>query len=181
MKDSTILILVIGGLALLFWASSKGFISASPTGLGINPATGKAYGTIAVPQPSTNYSGYLAASTAPGVTSALNALIGGLGSTTSSWLAGSGAATPTVGQGATNPSSSAPSAAAQPVGPSSSYFYSGAYLNPISSPSAAVGPAVAPELSYGATSGAAFDYAGLASSNAVDPSYSLTIPDAVES
>lgn len=176
MKESTVIVLLVAGFAVLFWAFSKGFISASPTGLGINPSTGQAYGVVNVPQPSTNYSGYLAASTAPGVSSALNQIFGGIGTGLSSWLSGGGSSTPVVNQGPIAPPASAPSASAQPTGPTPSGFFSGASANPVLSASAAVGPAIAPDLSYDATQNSAFDYAGLSSANAFDPNYSLMDP-----
>ena len=175
MKDSTIIILVVAGAAILFWAASRGLfgVGIGPTGLAANPATGRLGGAITVPQPTQNYSGFLAASTAPGVASALNSILGGLGGTISGWLAPSGDNSPVVNQGPMQPTGSAPSAAAQPGGPFPVGFFSGASNNPVISPSAAVGPAVPPDLSYGDTAGSAFDYSGLAAANSFDPNYSL--------
>lgn len=176
MKDSTIIILVVGGLVVLFWAVSKGFIST--TGLGVNPATGQPYGVIAVPQPTQNYSGYLAATTAPGVASALNGALSGLGNLFSGWINNPTSTPSSVNQGPVAPASSAPSQAAQPSGPTSPSFYSGAsapaQLN--ATAYAPVGPVVAPDLSYTATPGSAFDYAGLAASNSYDSTYSIQDP-----
>jgi hypothetical protein len=167
MKDSTVLIVVIAGFALIFWAFSKGFLSASPTGLGINPQTGKPFGVVNIPQPSQNYSGYLAASTAPGVSTALNGALSGIGAGLnnlfSGWIGGS-SQVQGVNQGAVNPPASAPSAAAQPVGPTAQIF------GPF------VGPVAYPDVSYNATPGSAFDYAGLAADNVYDPTYSLQDP-----
>ena len=173
MKDNTVILLVIGGLVLLFWAMSKGLLGTGATGLAINPATGQPYGAISVPQPSTNYSGYLAASTAPGVANALNGALTGLSSMFAGWLGTSSTPTPAPAQGA-NPAS--PSLAAQPSGPTSS-FYSGASAPAMldaTQYAANVGPSVPPDISYNATQGAAFDFPGLTADNAYDPSYSLS-------
>jgi hypothetical protein len=174
MKDSTIVILVIGGFAVLYLAFSRGFLSASPTGLGLNPATGQAYGTINVPQPSTNYSGYLAASTAPGVSSALNGALSGIGSGLnnlfSGWFGGS-SQTPTAANQTATPAS--PSLGAQPAGPNYGPFLDATMLQGTSNP---VGPVNNPDLAYAATSGLAFDYAGLANANSPDSTYSLMDP-----
>lgn len=182
MKDSTILILIVGGFALLFWAFSRGLLTASPTGLGINPATGRAYGTVAVPQPSQNYSGYLAASTAPGVASALNGALSGIGvglnNLFSGWLGSSNTGSGGGNQGPVAPAASAPSAAAQPSGPTPGSFYSGASAPAMLNATAytPVGPVVPPDVSYAATPGSAFDYQGLSVDNSYDPSYSLQDP-----
>lgn len=176
MKESTVIVLIVAGVAALFWAMSRGLlgVGVGPTGLVANPATGHLAGAITVPQPTQNYSGYLAASTAPGVASALNSIFGGIGSSISGWLSPSGSSnTPYVNQGPIAPSPEAPSAAAQPGGPLPDGFFSGASQNPVVASSAFVGPVVAPDLAYGATSGLAFAYDGLAADNAPDMSYSL--------
>lgn len=167
MKEETVILLVVGAFALLFWGVSTGIIRTT----GGNIQLG---GGILAPQPSQNYSGYLAASTAGGVSGVLNTALSGLSSTLTGWLGGGGQG-PVVNQGPVVPASSAPTQAAQPAGPTPASFYSGssapAMLN--ASALAPVGPVVPPDLSYGATSGAAFDYAGLAGANTYDPSYSI--------
>lgn len=160
MKDSTIIILVVAVVGVLFWAFSKGFITSGAVPIG---HTG-----ILAPQPTTNYSGYLAASTAPGVSNALNGLLTGIGGAFTGWFGGGGPGTPApvVAQGA-NPKS--PTLAAQPQGVSTTSYVIGGSL---------VGPQPATlsglQLTYDAgTSGNAFDYAGLAGDNSFDSSYSL--------
>lgn len=164
MKAGVIIAVVVGAVAIIFLAVNRGLISS---GVGISVGAGgstSAKGIVA-PQPATNYSGYLAASTAPGVSSALNGLLSGLGSGFGSWLGGGGGSTPGPNQGA-NPAS--PSLGAQPSGPSLATQNA-----PIGG--ALVGPQIDPitGLTYDATSGAAFDYSGLAADNAYDPTASL--------
>lgn len=166
MKDSTIIVLIVAAVALFFWASSRGLlgIGLGPTGLIANPATGAQSGAIAVPQPTQNYSGYLAASTAPGISSALNSIIGGIGGGLAAWLSPSGGRSPVVSQGA-NPNSPAYAAQPQTYSVPDSGTLVGPQLDPIAG------------LSYqGATVGSAFDYAGLAGANAYDPNYDLSTP-----
>jgi hypothetical protein len=171
MKDSTVILLVVGGFVLLFWAFSKGFLTASPTGLAINPQTGQPYGAIQVPQPATNYSGFLAATTAPGVGQALNTIIGGLGTGLSAWISGGAAPNvPTPGQSA---SVNSPALAAQPTGALYGPFVDATTFQGTATP---VGPIVDPTASYNSTSGLAFDYSGLSSANSFDPTYSLLDP-----
>jgi hypothetical protein len=154
MKDNVIVIAVIAGVALLFWAVSTGLIKTT----GGNVAIG---GGIVAPQPAQNYSGYLAASTAPAVSNALSGAVSGLSSSLSSWLSGLGGSTATpVGQAA-NPNS--PALAAQPIGP-----------QVIPTLGSYAGPQVDPLLAYDSTSGSAYDYAGLAGANSYDPSYDLS-------
>ena len=151
MKENTVIILVVAVAALLFWAISTGLLK---TGVNVG-------GGIVAPQPSQNYSGYLAASTAPAVSGALSNAVFGLSSAFTSWLhpsGGSSAPTP-AGQQA---SATSPAGPAQPAG--STYA---------SYDDSLVGPQIDPIMSYGATPGSAFDYSGLAASNAYDPSYSL--------
>jgi|SRR6516162_359446 hypothetical protein len=166
MKDSTLVILLVGGAALLFWAVSRGFISASPTGLGTLPGPGQS-GVIVTPQPTQNYSGYLAASTAPSVSSALSSVLSGFGNLASGWLSSkaSGASVPPQ-QGA---SAYSPSMGAQPSGPSpfaTQSAYS-AYDNTL------VGPQIPDAVSYDATNGSAYAWAALADDNGYDPNYAL--------
>jgi hypothetical protein len=159
-NETTIILLAVGVIALLYYAFSRGLIGAGigPTGLAVNPGTGKLVGAVQVPQPTTNYSGYLAASTAPGVANALNGALSGLGNTLSSWLGRSSSVAPT-NQGA---SPTSPALAAQPYGP----------VGPMPS-NTYIGPATDPALAYDAVSGSAFDYYGLSTDNSFDSSYSL--------
>lgn len=179
MKDSTIILLVVAGGALLFWAVSTGLIRTTGGAIPVGPQGQIPSGAIYAPQPSTNYSGYLAATTAPGVSTALNSALSGLGTGInhlfSGWLSGSAAAQPSAvsPSGGPNAAQTAPSdtpalaaSAGQIYGP----FMSQADLQGTSNP---VGPIVDPAVGYAATSGAAFDYSGLASANSYDPGYSL--------
>jgi hypothetical protein len=166
MKDETLIIFIVAGFALLFWAVSTGLIKT--TGGGVNVGGG-----IVAPQPATNYSGYLAASTAPGVSSALNSILGGVGTSVAAWLSpepSTATNTPFVNQGPMQPAVSAPSAAAQPQGPSSSGLVAAQTVQNTSVP---VGPVIDPSISYLSTNQDAFNYLGLSSANAVDPGYSL--------
>lgn len=157
MKTGTVIAVVGGAVVLLFWAASRGLINA---GVRVNPS-GTVTGIVA-PQPSQNYSGYLAASTAPAVTGAINTALSGLSSSLSAWLHPTGSPSVPPAQGATT---SSPSLAAQPSGPTTDQgvVASGAF----------VGPQVPPDLSYNATPGSAFDYSGLALDNSFDPEASL--------
>jgi hypothetical protein len=166
MKDETIIVLVVAAVAVFFWAASRGLfgVGLGPTGLVANPQTGVQSGAINVPQPSSNYSGYLAASTAPGVSSALNSIIGGIGGGLAAWLSPSGSNPPTVSQGA---SPNSPSGAAQPQ------------TMDIPLSGTLVGPQISPimGLSYaGNTIGSAFDYQALADANSYDSNYDLSTP-----
>lgn len=179
MKDSTVILLVVGGFVLLFWAFSKGIITAGvgPTGLGVNPATGKPYGVITAPQPSTNYSGYLAATTAPGVSGALNGALSGIGSGLnnlfSGWFGGQ-SSNPTPSASNQIASANSPALNAQPAGPVAAPFDFASTFQGTSNP---VGPVVNPDVSYNATNWSAFDYNGLAASNSPDMTYSLMDPN----
>jgi len=166
MKEETVIILVVAGFALLFWAVQTGLIKT--VGGGINVGGG-----VVAPQPSVNYSGYLAASTAPGVSSALNSILGGLGTSIAGWLSpepSTATNTPFVNQGPMLPASQAPSAAAQPSGPTPSAVVAAQTVQNTPVP---VGPVVDPSVSYLSTNQNAFNYIGLADANAVDPNYSL--------
>lgn len=173
MKTGGVIAIVIGVIAVLYFAFSRGLIGTGGQVVGA--------GGILAPQPSSNYSGYLAATTAPSVAGILNTTLSGINSGLHSWLSPA-APTPVTGQGA---SASSPSLAAQPVGPSSSVVAPGvgsvSILSPgtvgpssYTAPTSLVGPQLDTTISYGSTSGAAFDYAGLAASNAYDPSSGLT-------
>lgn len=176
MKENTVIILIVAGAALLFWAVSTGLIKT--TGGLVNVGGG-----VLAPQPSQNYGGYLAVSSAPAVAGALSTAISGLGNAFSGWL---GSPTPAAktAQGA-NPSS--PSGAAQPSGPSPQAVQSaiigqaagtGAFTPTATYASYSdtlVGPQVSSQVAYSATPGSAFDYAGLASDNSFDPDYSLSV------
>lgn len=173
MKDSTVIILIVGGFALLFWAMSRGLLTGTPTGLGVNPATGRPYGVITAPQPTTNYSGYLAATTAPGVSSALNGALSGIGTGLnnlfSGWFGGASTA-PSPNQTA---SASSPALAAQPNGAVYGPFVDASTFQGTANP---IGPVINPEMSYNSTSGSAFDFYGLANANSPDMTYSLMDP-----
>jgi hypothetical protein len=178
MKESTIIILVVAGVAALFWAVQTGLIKV--TGGAVNVGGG-----IVAPQPSQNYSGYLAASTAPGVSGALNAILGGVGSTLSSWLAPANAnpAAPTPAQVAASvgpvPGSIQPTSATigtQLVSPSFAGPSGPSLANLMPSYSATpIGPQTDASLNYDSTTGNAFDYNGLSGANAYDPAYSLML------
>lgn len=156
MRTGAVVAIVAGVLIALYWAFSRGIIGSG--GLGV-----RASGGVIAPQPSSNYSGYLAATTAPQVSGILNTVLSGVNSGLHSWLAPAQAATPAP----TPAPAASPALAAQPQGPSglndSALFYS----------ATPVGPQVDPTVSYAATSGAAYDLGGLASQNAFDPSSSL--------
>jgi hypothetical protein len=163
MKDSTIIILVVAGVAVLFWAVSTGLLKTVGGPVTV-PGT-----NILAPQPTQNYSGYLAASTAPGVSSALNGALSGLGTGLNHLFAGwfgspTGSSAPTPIKQGSNPAS--PSLGAQPVGPSASTIAAQ------TAEGSFVGPQI-PEIGYEVTSGSAFDYSGLAADNGYDPAYSL--------
>jgi hypothetical protein len=176
MKDSTIIIIVVAVAAGLFWAVSTGLIKT--TGGMINVGGG-----VIAPQPSANYSGYLSASAAPAISGAINQSISGLGSLFSGWLSSSNPA-PKINQTA---SSTSPSGAAQPAGASLSQVQTaaieqasgtGAFVAPTTYASYSdtlVGPQIEPVMRYSATSGSAFDYAGLAADNSYDSDYSLGV------
>jgi hypothetical protein len=166
MKAGAIVAIVIGAVVVIFLAVNRGLIS-SGVSVGVGPGgvtTGKG---IVAPQPSQNYGGYLAASTAPGVSSALNGALMGLGGAFASWMhETTPPGTTPIRQGA---SPTSPSLGAQPIGVTTSDAPIGGSL---------VGPQPATlsnlQLTYDAgTSGAAFDYAGLAGDNSWDSAASL--------
>lgn len=159
MSTGATVAIVVGVLAVFYLAVSRGLVS-SGVSVGVGPGGITAAKGIIAPQPSSNYGGYLAASTAPGVSSALNGALTGLGSGLASWLHSSTPAQPAPQQGA---SASSPSLYAQPSGPAGA-FVAGS----------TVGPITDPVVSYDATSGAAFDYPGLAADNGYDASVALS-------
>jgi hypothetical protein len=160
MKDSTLLI-IVGALVV-------GFLVVFKYNTGV--ATGK---TILAPQPSQNYGGYLQATTAPSVSSAISSMISGLGSSVGGWLGKSSspsiatagiAAAGQVGAGiAPRLISGGPAGAAAPNAPVQLI--------------APIGPITDPGLSYNATDYSSFDYGGLAYNNSYDPSASLNFPE----
>jgi hypothetical protein len=169
MKESTVILLVVGGFVLLMWAVSTGVLRTT----GGNIQLG---GGIVAPQPTQNYSGYLAASTAGGVSDVLNTALSGLSGSVAGWFGGSGGSSTVVNQGPVQPASQAPTAAAQPSGPTPSGFYSG-----VSAPAmmnatqyTPVGPIPPPDISYASTSQSAFNYDALANANSYDPSYDMS-------
>lgn len=159
MKSGAIIAIVVGVVAVLVIALNRGLISS---GVQV-PVAGGVRGIVA-PQPAQNYGGYLSAATAPGVSTFLNTALSGLGNAFGSWLSPS-KSTPAPAQGS-NPGS--PSLAAQPLGPAqqaaSLADISGGWM---------IGPTVNPVMSYNNTSGAAFDYGGLAADNGFDPNAGL--------
>jgi len=188
MKSGAIVALIIGALALVYLAVSRGLISSgvqvSSTG-GVISQRG-----IVAPQPTQNYSGYLAATTAPGVSGAINGALSGLANAFSSWMSKPPSQNPPVSSPAALPGAQTvasavgtgvgsifggPSLAAAPSGPSIDAV--GILPTDISNYDLAalsnVGPVVDPAVSYTATDQAAFDYSGLALDNAYDPSASL--------
>ena len=157
MKPGAVIAIVIGVVAVIYYAFSRGIIGS---GAVVTP------GGILAPQPSSNYSGYLAATTAPQVSGILNTVLSGVNSGLHSWLAPSSPSTPAPAQSA---SPNSPSLAAQPSGPSSSAIV----VNPFNYGPAPVGPQVDAGLSYNFTPMNAFDYGGLAAQNTFDPAVSL--------
>lgn len=166
MKEGTVIAIIVAGVALIFLAVSRGWLGTGvgPTGIVTAPAPGQ-HGAIVTPQPTTNYSGYLAASTAPGVSNALNSALSGIGNLFTGWF-GSSPAAPAPGQSA---SGSSPTMSAQPSGPSPSTLAAQA-AEGMNTP---VGPQVSQGVSYDATAQSAYDWLGLTADNAYDPSYSL--------
>lgn len=163
MSTGGIVALAIAAVAVIFLAVNRGLISS---GVQVGVGAGGVTSTkgIVAPQPSSNYGGYLAASTAPGVSSALNGALTGLGSAFAGWFGGSPAPTKPVQQGAT---SNSPSLAAQPIGTTDAPI-GGALVGP--QPASLSGL----QLTYDSgTTGAAFDYTGLANANSWDQSSSL--------
>lgn len=157
MKEAPLLAVIIGGFAILYLAIKSGWIgpnqsAAIPVGKGVY-----------APQPAQNYSGYLAASTAPGVSSALNGLLSGIGGAVSGWLH-----TPSVNSPAPNVRAVTPTSYSQSVstgiGPgnitgTADSFDQTLWDNPIA---------------YDNTDVTAFSYDAIAADNAYDPTYSLT-------
>jgi hypothetical protein len=156
MKTGAVIAIVAGVLVALYFAVSRGLIGS---GVAV-----KASGGVVAPQPAANYSGYLAATTAPQVSGILNTLLSGVNSAAHSWLAPSGA-----------PSSPAPQQGASPTSPSLFAQPSGPAPQPTSyvADTTLVGPQIDPVMQYSATSGSAFDYSGLAADNSFDVNASL--------
>lgn len=161
MSTGGVIALVVGGLAVIFLLVNRGLVNAGvPVGHG-----------IVAPQPAQNYGGYLAASTAPQVSGLLSTVLSGVTSAAHSWLSPSSSSnTPAPNQAA---SSASPSLSAQPSGPAA------AVSSPLGPSDVGmgwmIGPVIDPSLSYNATPGSAFDYAGLASDNSFDPNASLSL------
>lgn len=171
MKTGAIIAIVAGALILIFWATSRGLIQS---GVQVGP-TGTQRGIVA-PQPAQNYSGYLAATTAPQVSGILNGLLSGLSGSVSSWFGKSAAPQP-VAQG-TNANSPALAAtgsagvAASILNTTNQQYIATLSPSTYSDPgSTLIGPQVDPALQY--AGGSAFDYAGLAADNAYDPAASM--------
>lgn len=170
MKDEGLIIaLVIGAIAIFFFAVNRGLISSGVSvGVGAGGAT-SVKGIIA-PQPSQNYSGYLAASTAPGVAGAINGLLSGIGSGASAWFSGvKSTPTPAVGN---------PAQAAAPVSSVANAAQQQSVYDNTPLPLPALGPQLSDvNLAYDNTSGSSFGYDALAADNAYSPGDSLSIVD----
>jgi hypothetical protein len=151
--------IVVGAVVVIFLAVNRGLIT-SGVQVGVGPGGVTTTRGIVAPQPTSNYGGYLAASTAPGVSNALNGALTGLGHAIAGWMNPPTSVPASPSQGA---SAASPSLAAQPIGPSGAV-----------AAGFAVGPQIDPSVGYGVTSGAAFDYAGLAGDNSFDPNASLS-------
>jgi len=152
MNTGTALVIVGGVLAVLFFATSKGLISsgAVPVGRGVY-----------APQPAQNYSGYLAASTAPSVAGALNNVLSGLSTGLGGWLSRK-ANTPAPAVRAAAPTGEY-QAVSTGVGPS----------NPTGTSDSWDSMLWTDPLAYDNTNQTAFAYDPLALDNAYDPNYSL--------
>lgn len=166
MKTGAIIAVVVGVVVVLYLAVSRGLIG-SGVAVSVGPGGVTTAHGIVAPQPGSNYSGYLAATTAPGVSSALNGLLTGVGGAFTKWLTPNAPAQPAPAQGA---NAASPSLAAQPSGPVPAAAFGSASATGSGAP---VGPMVPPDISYNATAGSAFDYSGLAGDNGYDPSFSL--------
>jgi hypothetical protein len=155
MKEAPTLAIVVGAVVLFYLAMKSGWIGANPSA-----AVPVGRGVYA-PQPAQNYSGYLAASTAPGVSNALNGILSGVGSALSGWLTRS-ANTP------------APAVqAAAPTGPNQAASTGVGPSNPLGISDSSNPLLWTDPLAYDNTSVSAFSYDPLAADNAYDPNYSL--------
>lgn len=156
MKEAPLLAAIVGGFALLFLAMKYGWIGGNP-----NAAIPVGKGVYA-PQPAQNYSGYLAASTAPGVSDALNGLLSGIGGAVSGWM---------------HKSQNVPAPAVQAAAPTGAYQAVSTGVGP-SNPlgiSDSFDPALwSNPIAYDNTDVTSFSYDPLAADNAYDPTYSLT-------
>ena len=170
MNTGAVVAIVIGAVVLVFLAVNRGLVN-SGVQVGVGPGGVTTTRGIVAPQPSANYGGYLAASTAPGVAGALNGALTGLGHALAGWLT-----PPTTPQ-------AAPSLFAQPSGPSAASAAAIAGGIGIATPGGgtyaedgwAIGPQIDPVISYNSTGGSAFDWAGLSADNAYDPSAALPV------
>jgi hypothetical protein len=158
MKEAPFLAVVIGGFALLYLAVKSGWIGGNP-----NAAIPVGRGVYA-PQPAQNYSGYLAASTAPGVSDALNGLLSGVGGALSGWLHTRSSNSPAPNVQAAAPTG-AYQAASTGIGPSNPLGISDS-----NNPMLWTDP-----LAYDNTGVTSFAYDALAADNAYDPTYSLML------
>lgn len=156
MKEAPFLAIVIGGFALIYLAVKSGWIgpnqsAAIPVGRGVY-----------APQPAQNYSGYLAASTAPGVSSALNGLLSGIGGAVSGWLhqAPKNVPAPNVQAAAPTGAYQSASTGVGPMNPTG--------ISDSNDPFLWTDP-----LAYDNTDVMSFSYDALAADNAYDPTYSL--------
>lgn len=156
MKEAPLIAIIVGGVALLYLAVKSGWIGANPTAA---IPVGKG---VYAPQPAQNYSGYLAASTAPGVSNALNGIISGIGGAVSGWLHSPSVNTPAPAVRAAAPTG-ANQAVSTGVGPSNPLGISNS-----NDPALWTDP-----LLYDNTNVTSFAYDQIAADNAFDPSYSL--------
>ncbi len=157
MKEAPLLAIVIGGFALLYYAMKSGWIGPNP-GAAVPVGRG-----VYAPQPAQNYSGYLAASTAPGVSNALNGLLSGIGGALSGWMHTKPTNTPANVQAAAP--TGAFQAASTGVGPSNPLG-----LSDSNDPFLWTDP-----MAYDNTDVTSFSYDALAADNAYDPTYSLML------
>lgn len=163
MNTGAVIAIVVGAVVLVFLAVNRGLVS-SGVQVGVGPGGATSVRGIVAPQPSSNYGGYLAASTAPGVSAALNGAFTGLGSALAGWFSPPHSA-PLSAQGS---SPTSPAGPAQPTGPATAVETQSAVIG-----GALVGPQVDPIVSYNSTSGSAFAWDSLAADNAPDVSASL--------
>ena len=179
MNTGAVVEIVIGAVVLVFLAVNWGVVNAGVQ-VGVGPGGVTTTRGIVAPQPSANYGGYLAASTAPGVAGALNGALTGLGHALAGWLTPPTTPQAAPAQGA---SASSPSLFAQPSGPSAASAAAIAGGIGIATPGGgtyaedgwAIGPQIDPVISYNSTGGSAFDWAGLSADNAYDPSAALPV------
>lgn len=177
MKTGFLIAGILAAVGIVYLIFSKTLLGGNPA-VSVGPG-GRQTGILA-PQPSTNYSGYLAATTAPQVSGILNTVLAGVNSGFHSWLSPSNP-TPANAPANQGANMASPSLAAQPSGPYPTYGpaapgnAAGSFSDLQAAFSAPVGPVVDPAMSYNATPGSAFDYGPLAADNAYDSAASLEV------